>query len=514
MHYITECPHGTYQSSEVRGSVCQPCHQECNGCYGPSPNECDKCKHFLSVNNKCVDECSDGHVVFGQECIPVSLCPWVVSNGKCVHYCPSNMYQMANKVCQKCDAQCDGCTGPGNDKCKKCTRLRYEKNGTCVHSCPKTSPFQKDKQCVKMCASEDVVYNKTCLPSCPGSLFQQGNICVVACPDEQYIKDKQCVAHCSQVTYRRQCLEKCPSKMFQFNQTCVSQCPKSAPFEEEGECTPKCSKFTYNGKCFDSCPGFTVWYNNICIHKCPVHYPISDPKTRECKGKCDYYHFAGKCVLTCPHSLYKMDHSCVHSCPLESMFLHNGTCIKDCHPPLRVLYKYDEKDIKRLCELECPSGTVEYKGTCIPQCPNDTFEYGRKCVSNCPDHMYHVDRHCIKNCREENVLLPGRDGSATCVQRCPEEKPFQFNKVCVRNCTVRGNDSKEIRWYIDENGYNCVPFCKRFTIEDEMKCSYDCQNMMQFHKTCVRRCPDGGPFVDCIPRYYLFNSICIVIIKK
>lgn len=65
--------------------ICKQCHLECqDGCTGPGPGDCMKCKH-------------------------------VREGPYCVSECPLKTYQAPNGTCQPCHKNCElGCTGPGN----------------------------------------------------------------------------------------------------------------------------------------------------------------------------------------------------------------------------------------------------------------------------------------------------------------------------------------------------------------------------------------------------------------
>ncbi|CAJ0565125.1 unnamed protein product, partial [Mesorhabditis spiculigera] len=53
-----ECIEGIQYTDS--GGDCRLCHPECNGCYGPSPDQCKKCRHFMDTWKRCVPRCPDG----------------------------------------------------------------------------------------------------------------------------------------------------------------------------------------------------------------------------------------------------------------------------------------------------------------------------------------------------------------------------------------------------------------------------------------------------------------------
>ena len=83
--YLVEGPPGEY--------TCQPCHQECLNCTGPSSRECTQCR---SANNT------------------------LIHGGICIESCPDETFLTLANQCLPCHQQCVGCNGPTSTNCTNC----------------------------------------------------------------------------------------------------------------------------------------------------------------------------------------------------------------------------------------------------------------------------------------------------------------------------------------------------------------------------------------------------------
>lgn len=134
----------TSNELQVPGTIaCVPCSQECaeQGCVGPTAGDCNVCK-VHEINGICYSQCPVGYVE---------------ASGKCVDACPSDTYEDANGVCQRCHPLCNGCSGPALAQCTACREVRGI-DGRCTDTCgPKT--YRDNAQC------------KSCHPQCTSACF-------------------------------------------------------------------------------------------------------------------------------------------------------------------------------------------------------------------------------------------------------------------------------------------------------------------------------------------------------
>jgi len=109
----SECPADRYYTSQEDKKVCVKCHQECDGCSGTRSVDCRKCRNYEYWTRR-IDETNS-----------VLVLPEAVR--MCVPSCPNNTYAVAGeKRCEPCHSACYeyGCTGPsslyGEGGCRKC----------------------------------------------------------------------------------------------------------------------------------------------------------------------------------------------------------------------------------------------------------------------------------------------------------------------------------------------------------------------------------------------------------
>ncbi|VDK32738.1 unnamed protein product [Taenia asiatica] len=118
--------HQSQSPSVSMARVCAPCHPECqDGCSGPSPNQCVKCRN-AQFNGICVASCHEGKQNF-------QICTYLANTTN------------GGKQCRPCHEQCSqSCTGPLASDCLFCQHykryLNKEKTKwVCVESCPSDS---------------------------------------------------------------------------------------------------------------------------------------------------------------------------------------------------------------------------------------------------------------------------------------------------------------------------------------------------------------------------------------
>ena len=110
---IPSCDNDEFLIATSEGEfICLACHDECNGCTGPSNSDCTKCKNY---NNTFIG---------GNECTSI---------------CPYGSYADSQNECTACHPQCVDCIGPGSSNCTGCLEDSMMSSGgtsICVPSCP------------------------------------------------------------------------------------------------------------------------------------------------------------------------------------------------------------------------------------------------------------------------------------------------------------------------------------------------------------------------------------------
>ena len=105
--YLVEGPPGEY--------TCQPCHQECLNCTGPTQAECNTCRNVYILRKQ------DG----------LKVCRSACTTG--------SMFESSRGECLTCDTQCNGCNGTTSFDCIECagTSMVTSTGRTqCIASCP------------------------------------------------------------------------------------------------------------------------------------------------------------------------------------------------------------------------------------------------------------------------------------------------------------------------------------------------------------------------------------------
>ncbi|TPP63510.1 Cysteine-rich with EGF domain protein 1 [Fasciola gigantica] len=109
--------------------VCEMCHSSCEGgCHGPGASRCKACaKGWFSKPN------DDGSF----ECVDVDECE--KSPCKSNQYCENTE---GSYKCSPCSIECDGCTGPTNANCLKCSQGFILSGGRCedINECDSKTP--------------------------------------------------------------------------------------------------------------------------------------------------------------------------------------------------------------------------------------------------------------------------------------------------------------------------------------------------------------------------------------
>lgn len=210
---VKNCPQGT---SRINEFVCETCKDEnCKKC--SSSGECEICNPgYLTINGECVE--NDGETT-----------------------CPSQSFLNDDNSCQKCQSNCDECTGIQKNQCKKCFSEYNQslESMNCVGKCKTKEFFDEDTKTCNFCDSACKSCNSRfsfhctsceegrfyiagqCLDNCPQGYVksEKGNICELCngedcppCGDEEVIVDGRCREQCPEAHFViRGICSPCPS---------------------------------------------------------------------------------------------------------------------------------------------------------------------------------------------------------------------------------------------------------------------------------------------------------------
>ena len=483
--YESECPLGQYEND----GNCQPCDSEClNGCSGPSPYECVRCRgaYFVLSNGNnnytlCVSTCnadSSKKAFYNDssgECQPCSsLCSFtegctgpspyecvrcegpsfVFPNGTlCVSTCNPDssrktFYSDSSGVCQPCSSLCsltEGCTGPSPYECVRCVghSFVFPNETLCVPTCnPDSSQktFYADSNGVCQPCSNLCSFTEGCTgPSpyecvrCEGPSFvsPNGTLCVSTCnPDSSrktFYSDSSGVCQpCSSLcSLTEGCTGPSPYE-------CVRCVGHSFVFPNETLCVPTCNPDS-SQKTFYASNGVCQPCSNLCS------------LTEGCTGPSPY-----ECVR----------------CEGPSFVFPNGTlCVSTCNPDSsRKTFYSDSSGVCQPCSSLCSltegcTGPSPYK--CV-RCVGHSFVFPNEtlCVPTCnPDSSqktFYADSNGVcQPCSNLCSLTEGCTGPSPyeCV-RC-EGPSFVFpnGTLCVSTCNP---DSSRKTFYSDSSGV-CQP---------------------------------------------------------
>ena len=448
-----------------------------------TPEEClDSCPYnypFYRENDKeCLqyticEEGSQKYFVDGL-CVTLDECisntynkPYIDSRNICLDRCPENEVKEkleSNLGMYKCLINC------GSNK----FRIRgYNNDFECVDHCPKEMNFiGKDDICKSSCDEDDGIYYYN---------FEEVDV-PNSSPREGYIVYK-CVDGCkpeyNNFIYRaanngRECYQQCPDNYKYLSpdeNLCYYICLNSNinPFTltEINECGKKCNQLG----------SYKYWgADKICIQSCDSlgDTKIIDPSTNKCVEKCDPgspfpFELDGICVYDCNTAdsnkkrFSKADYKCKEKCGVDEFVDNGNECVKKCDNFVMDIPETGEKE----CVISC---TGEYQ-----------FYYPqeKKCLNRCNNYDKVVEGKniCANNCKDLNdstYFLYQYDPIVDidkpydrCVLKCPENKEFIDDDICVEHCPINGN-----KFYVQSENNppkKCLPDCPEqypyYTIE-------------------------------------------------
>ncbi|XP_063722000.1 receptor tyrosine-protein kinase erbB-2-like isoform X2 [Symsagittifera roscoffensis] len=307
---VKKCPVYMFPSDKL----CYPCPAECEtdrGCTGNASRlgdgGCNRCSGVVMIHS--VDETAPVHSKeWGRNntCIAASdeeIETGGSTNHNDLHLCePEGEYYFdrlgisvdtifaSQRLCIRCDAQCDSCYSSGPSRCHSCKNLKQE--GTCVQTCG-DSFAEIDDQCVPcddQCDSQE---------GCFGPNSWECN-------------------SCRRNFYTIDSTDSTQNKSMEMKKYCVRQCTEDYPLlvPETRECVASCGDRQYNDSNDECMP-----CNSQCLLGC------SGGKLTDCVGGCLNVELDGGCYEECPPNS-EVDSTNPKSCVLISspaQFLLSGT---------------------------------------------------------------------------------------------------------------------------------------------------------------------------------------------
>ena len=557
---IKDCPETTtseykFKIIDVNNKTCysicppeRPFHkfkyQKDNNCYKECPEETP----FHEKNEtecKIEEECNGDYIDYeARECLAKDLkdCPdykkYKSKYGN-KYICLNNCIEKYGKYLSPYDTCVNNCVNddlvkgfglindPKNNECicenlyfiNDALKIECIQNAKTETKCKKVGGLYSikmfnSKECVKTCendnilsATEDICYDKShkCneddLPDDKNTklITKENGQKKCECLYKFYYKDDEEYPGFE----KKICLDEdglCPTEYIKFipeTKECL-KADKECP--EEFNCLflgifclrdcPKNSIFNKTGQYYQCEQPNEYWHetkpnsgNYECIDKCLDKYPVYAPLTNQCLTTCKEsyypYFYENKCYNSCNNSkLLNIENGFVTK---EETAYSNFIC--ECHNPW--FYNDVHKKI-------CADSMIEYS---ITDCnnftdpnPNPVLDHlvrsTLQCVDKCPPEFnYTFNKECFKNCKE-----------AAYYYHYIKEKKGSYECICENLWFYEPNNKMQC---IDPNVTECVVY----DYEDKFfnKKYFDKKYLVNETNECVNTCPSGS---------YSFNYFC------
>ena len=469
--------------SDYENKLCKTCEDlNCKICSNKGKT-CDKCSNGYVLNSegtKCIPApCPDGTLLVNGQCksclvnnctncpIITSICATcekgkiLINEYKCSDTCPEGQYKELIEgkegfyYCENCLENCLLCNN--GQTCKTCIKGKVLYNNTCIDTCPYGYFANEDGRCEECGFGHCKRCSKDNCFECNRSykLLESENTCYEDCPKGYYEDDndicQECGLNCEKCTNAKKC----------------KQCNKPFVLGTDGVCTDECEKGTVNinGQCKTCLTG------ELCS-KCDVDLITCNA----CIG--DYVLQDGECNHECKDGYYNQDGIC-------------KPCINHC-------YRCSNS---KQCD-ECSNGWVLFDDKCVDICPDGYIKGDKKCIP------------CPAGC---NICT----NADTCTS-CEEGKKLEENR-CVNQCSIGYYESSTIECKpCDENCVNCqgTKNCQAcangYTVlngECVSKCPSNMLSVNGVCKSCTDKCKVCGENIDtcseCEENFYLNEGKCI-----
>nr|XP_022910704.1 furin-like protease 2 [Onthophagus taurus] len=376
---VSVCPPRSYSD---RDRVCQPCHESCFTCSGPTQQHCQTCSpgyvHVIDLN-VCLQQCPEGYYedVRNKRCIPCQpncrscqerpddclSCErhLVLYQNKCLASCPPKTFETEDYTCAPCHRTCETCTGSNSSQCVNCGHDRFWLKGSCEEKCPDkhySDPVQRE--CVE-CPNGCTECNRTnCLVCLKGWELNGKGRCV---PNE--IESQKC--------------DPDEYKDGTFCKPCHSTC-ETCDGPTEDACL--------------SCVDPLLLEGTHCVSQCNKGFYRDTPTSKNCIP----------CVHTCSECWSK--NNCTEC--TKGLLLQNGRCLVACADGY-----YSDRDVCTRCHLSCETCSGPGSDQCVT-CPAGWEFAAGACLPDCPDGFYKTDYGCqkchvtCKDCFGCNVQMASR----------------------------------------------------------------------------------------------------------
>ena len=480
------------------------CIQNCYGVLSPSENICyingEQCpqnsiKGIFNGKIKCeckykyyFNENKEKICLSEYEQCPETYSYFIPEENQCVKSCDPDIYQLIfDNNCYKGSTCPAGMSLTTDKKGCECSRYWYktvENKYFCLkneENCTYFYPYliKNTRECVQKCnrTGYEILYNNECLSSCGNNMIQ------VEIEDNNPLKNyakKTC--RCQNAWYEDICSKN-------SDDTCIDLKISNLNFQVKAtkECVEKCPdyyKFYFNNECFISCDNAKNEYgydvkqeenSNKCV--CNGFYRINDDNTMECLEKCDEQnditiYETKQCVKSDDRENFK--------CPIESPYLFNYVCYKNCP-------EGSEIDNVKGNACKCKDTSYWFKQTtglivCLSEkCPYNNFPY-----------IISSTKECITSKDECTEKGYEKISNYTCYKKCPYLLIDNENEcVCDQKYYwYKYKDPNELREYLVCNLKEC-PEDKPDSLKDTKECITKCgdKNLYEYSNICYEECP-------------------------
>ncbi|KAL4502402.1 hypothetical protein ABPG72_011989 [Tetrahymena utriculariae] len=514
---IDSCPDQTYLSN----SNCLPCNSNCKTCV-VSDTQCTSCySPFTVVGTSC-------------QCLIGNYNP---NTKTCIQCSQNQLYDNVHYLCISCDLSCLTCQDINNlNICTSCLTGKILYNQTCLDSCPDQTYLSNnnclpcnsncktctvsDTQCTS-CYSPFTVVGTSC--QCLKGNYNPNTKTCIECQQSQVYDDVnyQCV-NCD--TSCLTCLDKnntnkctsCKAPLVLSNSSCVAQCPDHQYTDQNQvcqNCDPNCLTCQTQSTNCKTCNLTFTLQNSECVCLNSV-YDTQSKTCETCASNQIYDSINQICVncntncLTC-QGLGSQLNTCTSCSP--PLILYNSKCVFSCPP--QMYYDSNTKTCQK-CNpscLEC-SGASTTCTSCNPPlvakngicvCGSGLFMRNGICYDSCPPGTFKNNDKMTCDTCDISCLNCRSSGSGSCIN-CAVGYELNLIGLCILICpTSQYPDSSNIKCL------PCPPVCAVCT--NPLSCSSCVPPMLFYNSQCIPSCPPGfsNHFGTCIPSGSCDNS-CVM----
>ena len=510
----------------IIGSSCITCDPSCNGCTGPSPNQCSSCysgKYLKVDDNTCATCTAPGYYIVSatQTC---ELCDascktcngpaatncltcytgkyLLAANNSCVSCNIDGYYQdTGTQTCKLCDTSCKTCSGTAATNCLSCPTGKYllAANNSCV-SCDVDGYFQDTdtqtcKACHASCKTCSGTASTNCLSCYSGKFFLASNNSCVSCNVDGYYQDTiaqtchTCDLSCQTCSgsAATSCLTCYSGKyMLTANNSCVS-CNINGYYQDTltqtcEACDASCK--TCSGSAATNCLScysgkYLLTANNSCV-SCDVVGYFQDAGTQTCKA----------CDSSCKTCSGSSAMNCL-SCYSGKFFLASNNSCVSCNED--GYYQNTIAQTCDTCDLSCQTCSGSAATNCLTCYTGQYLLAANSSCVSCDVDGYYQDT-LTQTCKACDASCNTCSGStATNCLSCPTGKYLlTANNSCV-SCNVDGYYQDTLTQTCKACDAGCKT-CSGPSATDCLTC-YSGTYLLSLNNSCVS-CNVDGYFAD------------------